>query len=250
MHLYGQSADIDPILAAVRALRRPVWKTPPSRWARRTRDAPAGFGRIGVYSFNGNKIITTSGGGMLVSDDPALIGAGARKLATQAREPAAHYEHVEVGYNYRMSNVLGGIGRGQLEVLDERVSQRRRDVRALPRALADVPRVTGCRRRCWPLYALADVPDLQSRRRASGRPGARPLERQSIEARPVWKPMHMQPLFTARRTSRTRRRRRVARLFERASACRPAPTLPTTSSDRVIAAICRRALALAGWAAA
>jgi len=113
------------------------------------------FGRIGVYSFNGNKIITTSGGGMLVADDKALVDR-ARKLATQAREPAPHYEHVEVGFNYRMSNVLAGIGRGQLRVLDERVEQRRRVFSRYREALAALPQLQwmpepqGSRSSRWP----------------------------------------------------------------------------------------------------
>ena len=111
VHLYGQSADIDPIAEACRRygviLIEDAAEALGATYKGKT---PGTFGLFGIYSFNGNKIITTSGGGMLVSDDERLI-AHARKLATQAREPVVHYEHTEIGYNYRMSNVLAGIGR-------------------------------------------------------------------------------------------------------------------------------------------
>ena len=154
------------------------------------------FGRIGVFSFNGNKIITTSGGGMLVADDADLV-ARARKLSTQAREPAPHYEHVEVGFNYRMSNVLAGIGRGQLRVLTERVERRRQVFETYRLALADVPDVQwmpepqGMRSTRWLTCMLLPGRDAAQRRSHV----MRSLERHSIEARPVWKPMHLQPLF-------------------------------------------------------
>src|SRR4030095_16316617 len=140
-NLYGQSADMDALLPICERYGVPVLEdAAESLGATYKGRASGSFGRVGVYSFNGNKIITTSGGGMLVADDADLV-ARARKLSTQAREPAPHYEHVEVGFNYRMSNVLAGIGRGQLRVLDQRV-QRRREVHAIYRqALADLPEV-------------------------------------------------------------------------------------------------------------
>ena len=158
--------------------------------------ASGSFGRVGVYSFNGNKIITTSGGGMLVSDDGDLV-ARARKLSTQAREPAPHYEHVEVGFNYRMSNVLAGIGRGQLRVLDQRVARRRQVFETYRQALADVaevqwmPEPEGMHSTRWLTCMVLRGADAARRRDHV----LRALERHSIEARPVWKPMHLQPLF-------------------------------------------------------
>ncbi len=117
VHLYGQSADIDPILAACdRYGVALIEDAAEALGASYKGKMPGTLGKAGIYSFNGNKIITTSGGGMLVSEDGAFI-EHARKLATQARDPAPHYQHSEIGYNYRMSNVLAGIGRGQLEVL-------------------------------------------------------------------------------------------------------------------------------------
>jgi pyridoxal phosphate-dependent aminotransferase EpsN len=149
-----------------------------------------------VFSFNGNKIITTSGGGMLVSADKALIDH-ARKLSTQAREPAPHYEHTEIGYNYRMSNVLAAIGRGQLEVLEERVQARRRNFDYYVQALGDLPGLAfmpeapwgRCNR--WLTVITVDPAQFGADREAI----RLALEAENIEARPIWKPMHRQPVF-------------------------------------------------------
>ena len=134
VHLYGQSADMDPILAVCNRYDVTVIEdAAEALGATYKGHAPGTLGRAGIYSFNGNKIITTSGGGMLVSGDKGLIDH-ARKLATQARDPAPHYEHSEIGYNYRMSNVLAAIGRGQLEVLEDRVQARRKNFEFYRRA--------------------------------------------------------------------------------------------------------------------
>ncbi len=159
------------------------------------------MGQSGCFSFNGNKMITTAGGGMLVTDDTGLA-AHARKLATQAREPAPHYEHAEIGYNYRLSNVLAGIGRGQLETLAERVAARRHNFALYVRALGDLPGIGfqpeapwGCHSR-W-LSCVTIDPD----RFGADREGVRlALEADNIEARPVWKPMHRQPVFAGHET--------------------------------------------------
>jgi dTDP-4-amino-4,6-dideoxygalactose transaminase len=158
--------------------------------------AAGSFGQIGVLSFNGNKIITTSGGGMLVSQDAAAI-ARARFLATQARDPAPHYEHSTIGYNYRMSNLLAAVGRGQLEALDDRVAARRR---VFGRYREVLSRVDG-------LTFPADIPGHEPNRWLTcmvvdPATGVTPeqirltLELLNIEARPIWKPMHMQPVFS------------------------------------------------------
>lgn len=199
VNLYGQSADMDALLPICERYGVPVLEDAAESLGARYKGLASGsFGHLAVYSFNGNKIITTSGGGMLVANDPALV-ARARHLSTQAREPARHYEHTEVGYNYRMSNVLAGIGRGQLRVLQQRVAQRRAVFERYRSALADLPAV------CWmpepeghhatrwlTCFTLAGP-------RASERCDAlmRSMERHQIEARPVWKPMHLQPLFAA-----------------------------------------------------
>jgi dTDP-4-amino-4,6-dideoxygalactose transaminase len=211
----------------------------------RYKGRPSGsFGRIGVYSFNGNKIITTSVGGALVADDPALA-ARARKLATQAREPAAHYEHVEVGFNYRMSNVLAGIGRGQLRVLDQRVAQRRLVFDTYRQALADqpmlqwMPEPAGYRSTRWLTCFTLRGPQANARRDQL----LRTLERHSIEARPVWKPMHLQPLFRGAPYFRHEGVDVSAGLFE-AGICLPSGSNMTSAQqDRVIGDL-RRALSL------
>jgi pyridoxal phosphate-dependent aminotransferase EpsN len=197
VHLYGQSADLDPLVDLCDrfgvALVEDAAEALGATYRGRT---PGTFGQAGIYSFNGNKIITTSGGGMLVTDDGALA-AHARKLATQAREPAAHYEHAEVGFNYRMSNVLAGIGRGQLRVLPERVDARRHTCARYEALLGDLPGVAFMPEAPWGrstrwLTCLTIDPaeagvDAEAVRLA--------LEAENIEARPVWKPMHLQPAY-------------------------------------------------------
>jgi len=152
--------------------------------------------KAAVFSFNGNKIMTTSGGGMLASDDRDLI-EHARFLSQQAREPFAHYEHKEIGYNYRMSNVLAAIGRGQLQVLDERVRRKREIFNYYYDAFVDVPGIEfmpeanygRCNR--W-LTVILITPSIFGADREAVRLG---LEKENMESRPVWKPMHMQPVF-------------------------------------------------------
>ena len=200
VNLYGQSADMDALLPICERHGVPVLEDAAESLGAHYKGRPSGsFGKVGIFSFNGNKIITTSGGGMLVSQEAGLM-AHARKLATQAREPAPHYEHVEVGFNYRMSNVLAGIGRGQLKVLEQRVAQRRRVFDIYREALADhadvqwMPEPEGYRSTRW-LTCFT----LEGREGAEGQARRdrllRALERHAIEARPVWKPMHLQPLF-------------------------------------------------------
>jgi dTDP-4-amino-4,6-dideoxygalactose transaminase len=154
------------------------------------------FGKTAILSFNGNKIITTSGGGMLLSDDEDLIKR-ARFLATQARDPAPHYQHSTVGYNYRMSNIVAAIGRGQLQVLDERVATRRaifdryaKELRDLP-GIAFMPEAAYGRCNRW-LTCILVEPSAFGATREDIRLA---LEAENIESRPLWKPMHMQPVF-------------------------------------------------------
>jgi dTDP-4-amino-4,6-dideoxygalactose transaminase len=199
VNLYGQSADMDALIPICERYGVPILEdAAESLGASYKQRASGSFGVLGVYSFNGNKIITTSGGGMLVSNDESLI-ARARKLSTQARENAAHYEHTEVGFNYRMSNVLAGIGRGQLKVLPERAKQRRAIFFRYREALRDVesvqwmPEPQGYYSTRW-LTCLSLLGDDAPQRRDAL---LRNLERHSIEARSVWKPMHLQPLFAS-----------------------------------------------------
>jgi dTDP-4-amino-4,6-dideoxygalactose transaminase len=223
VNLYGQSADMDALLPLCERYGVPVLEdAAESLGAKYQGRASGSFGRLAIYSFNGNKIITTSGGGMLVADDADLV-ARARKLSTQAREPAPHYEHTEVGFNYRMSNVLAGIGRGQLRVLDQRVERRRTVFETYRAALADIaevqwqPEPQGMHSTRWlSCFALAGDDAAARRDRI-----LRGLERHSIEARPVWKPMHLQPLFRgAPYFAHADREDVSARLFE-AGVCLP-----------------------------
>jgi dTDP-4-amino-4,6-dideoxygalactose transaminase len=139
VHLYGQSADIHPILAACNKYQVPLIEDAAEALGATYKGTnPGTLGQYGFYSFNGNKIITTSGGGMLVSEDASII-AKAKFLATQARDPAPHYQHTHVGYNYRLSNVCAGIGRGQLQVLADRVQQRRHNFAYYQKHLSHLP---------------------------------------------------------------------------------------------------------------
>jgi dTDP-4-amino-4,6-dideoxygalactose transaminase len=197
VHLYGQSADLNPILETCARYNLPLIEDAAEALGATYQGRPPGtFGKAGIFSFNGNKVITTSGGGMLVSEDEAWI-AHARKLATQARDPAPHYQHSEIGYNYRLSNVLAGIGRAQLPVLRQRVQARRRNFTFYQERLGGLPGISfmpeapwGCHSR-WLTVALIDAArfgaDRETVRLA--------LEADNIEARPVWKPMHLQPVF-------------------------------------------------------
>ena len=199
VHLYGQSADIEPILQECDRYGIPLIEdAAEALGATYKNTSPGTWGRAGIFSFNGNKIITTSGGGMLVSGDRELISQ-AKFLATQARDPQPHYEHTEIGFNYRLSNVSAGIGRGQLIVLKERVAARRRNFAFYQETLGDLPGIEfmpeadfGTSTR-W-LSCLTFDPDVGGIDREQVR---LKLLEQQIESRPVWKPMHLQPVFTS-----------------------------------------------------
>ncbi|MDL1980905.1 MAG: aminotransferase class I/II-fold pyridoxal phosphate-dependent enzyme [Deltaproteobacteria bacterium] len=217
----------------------------------------AGVGaKAAVFSFNGNKIITTSGGGMLASNDKEFIDY-ARNLSQQAREDFPHYEHTEIGYNYRMSNILAAIGRGQLKVLDERVERKREIFEYYRNALGDVPGIEFMPEPAWSrsnrwLTVILITPeefgaDWETVRLA--------LEAENIEARPVWKPMHLQPVFDCdlaakrRKKAQNGKRRYIARriggevsedLFER-GLCLPSGTVMMEGDlDRVVETILKR----------
>jgi pyridoxal phosphate-dependent aminotransferase EpsN len=152
---------------------------------------------MAAFSFNGNKIITTSGGGMLVSHDERFV-IEARRLASQARDPAPHYQHSVVGYNYRLSNILAAVGRAQLLVLQDRVAARRANFEAYVAALAGLPGLAfmpeepNGRSNCWLTCITVDP----SRFGASREDIRRALDAENIEARPIWKPLHLQPVFS------------------------------------------------------
>jgi dTDP-4-amino-4,6-dideoxygalactose transaminase len=200
VHLYGMPAAIGEIMEIADHYEIPVIEDAAEALGSRYEGKPVGtFGKMGILSFNGNKIITTSGGGALISNDKDLI-VKARFLATQAREIAPHYQHSQIGYNYRMSNVLAGIGRGQMEVIDERV-RRRRDIFFFYRQ--HLGKYDGVKfleepdesffSNHWLTTILIDPSktiitrgDLQKE-----------LEKENIETRPLWKPMHLQPVFSS-----------------------------------------------------
>jgi pyridoxal phosphate-dependent aminotransferase EpsN len=197
VHLYGQCADMDPVLSLCRELGVRVLEDAAEALGATYKGRPAGaLGDAGVFSFNGNKIITTTGGGMLVSPHAELIHR-ARFWSQQARDPGDAYEHSETGYNYGMSNVLAGIGLGQLSVLDIRVQQRRAIAFRYRDAFADIPGMTFMPQAPYGLHTnwlscfLIDEREMGICRDAL----IRKLDEANIEARPVWKPMHLQPLY-------------------------------------------------------
>ncbi|MEX1021278.1 MAG: DegT/DnrJ/EryC1/StrS family aminotransferase [Litorilinea sp.] len=202
VHLYGQSADMEPIVELCEQYGVALIEDAAEALGARYRERAVGtFGQSAIYSFNGNKVITTSGGGMLVSDDADLI-THARKLASQAREPTTHYEHAEIGYNYRMSNLLAGVGRGQLRVLNERIAARQHIFAQYYAALGALPGIKfmpeaawGCHTR-WLTTLTIDAAKFGLDRDTL----QAALSAENIEARPVWKPMHMQPVFAGYET--------------------------------------------------
>jgi dTDP-4-amino-4,6-dideoxygalactose transaminase len=202
VHLYGMPAKMDEIISVAKEFNVPVIEDAAEALGSNINNKPCGsYGEFGVLSFNGNKIITTSGGGALLSNNAEMIEK-ARFLATQARDPAPHYQHSHIGYNYRMSNVLAGIGRGQLEVLNERVEARRSNYN---RYVSYFSRLNengfnikfqeepdGCFSNRWLTCILID-PKLNN---GLTREIIRlTLDEENIESRPLWKPMHQQPIF-------------------------------------------------------
>ncbi|MEO0601363.1 MAG: aminotransferase class I/II-fold pyridoxal phosphate-dependent enzyme [Myxococcota bacterium] len=200
--LYGQVCDyaaLEPLCQAADV--RLVVDAAESLGSTRDGRAAGTFGDIGIFSFNGNKIITTSGGGMLVSRDPEVTDH-TRFLASQARDPAPHYQHSTVGYNYRLSNLLAAVGRGQLRRLDARVARRRAIRERYQTGLGDLPGLDwlvdppGVRANAW-LTCLTIDPEALGADREAVR---QHLAANHIESRPVWKPMHQQPVFAGART--------------------------------------------------
>lgn len=197
VHLYGQCADMDPILDVCAKFRVPVLEDAAEALGSTYKGRPAGtLGEIGAFSFNGNKIITTAGGGMLVACDTQLVEK-ARFWSTQAKDSGIGFEHSEIGYNYRMSNLLAGVGRGQLEVLDLRVEQRRAVAFRYRDAFADLPGISFMPQAPWGLHTnwlscfLIDAEAFGcSRDELIHR-----LDAADIESRPVWKPMQLQKVY-------------------------------------------------------
>jgi len=195
--LYGQSEDYDIILDICKKNNIVVIEDAAEALGSEYKKMKCGsFGNAGILSFNGNKIVTTSGGGMLVSNDEEFVEQ-ARFLSTQAREPGIHYEHKELGYNYRMSNLLAAVGRGQIAVLDERVKLKQ-DIFSRYKSALDhivglefMPMASYGMSNCW-LTTLLINEDIAGFNRDFV---IAELEKENIESRPVWKPMHLQPLY-------------------------------------------------------
>ncbi|WP_319002473.1 aminotransferase class I/II-fold pyridoxal phosphate-dependent enzyme [Brevundimonas poindexterae] len=201
VNLYGQSADMDPLLALADEYGVPVLEDAAESLGATYKGKASGtFGAFGAFSFNGNKIITTSGGGMLVGRDPELIRK-ARMLASQAREPVPYYQHVEIGYNYRMSNILAGVGRGQLKVLSDRIARRRAINDYYRGALADIQSIEWMPEPEWSFSNrwLSCATVASSDKGASVDDLIKWFADHLIEARHLWKPMHQQPVFTGHR---------------------------------------------------
>lgn len=244
VHLYGQPADFDPVAEACGRHGVELIEDAAESLGASYKGRPTGvLARMGVFSFNGNKIITAGGGGLFVSRDQALADE-ARKLSTQAREPAPHYEHATVGYNYRMSNVLAAIGRGQLEVLPERVRKRREICAGYQERLGDLEEIRfmpeapyGAANRWLTCVTMGRDPEEGYALREKVRLA---LEEENIESRPVWKPMHLQPLFKdARFLCRDPGRAVSADLFAR-GLCLPSGAQMTEADlDRICAAVRR-----------
>ena len=200
VHLYGMPAKMDEIMQIANRYEIPVIEDAAEALGSRYKNKSVGsYGRMSVLSFNGNKIITTSGGGALISDNEQFIEK-ARMLSTQARDNAPHYQHSEIGYNYRMSNVLAGIGRGQMEVLDKRVQRRRDNFFFYKSSLEKYDGIrfleepnSSAFSNHWLTTVLVDP-----KKAGINRDNLQfALEKENIESRPLWKPMHMQPVFSS-----------------------------------------------------
>lgn len=193
--LYGQSANYDSLIELCSYYKVPIIEDAAEALGATYKNKKCGsFGHAGVISFNGNKIITTSGGGMLVSDDEDMLKK-ARFWATQSREPFSHYEHREIGYNYRMSNICAGIGRGQLEALSKFIQARKQIYLTYQAAFKGLP--LSMMPIAWdgePNYWLSVV-ILDEEVTLSSQDIITALEKENIESRPIWKPMHLQPVF-------------------------------------------------------
>ncbi len=234
--LFGQSADWDPIVAACARHDVPLVEDAAEALGATYRGRPVGrFGTLGAFSFNGNKMVTTSGGGMLVTDS-AEQAEHARHLATQARDPAPHYEHSETGYNYRLSNLLAAVGRGQLRRLPEMVAscraidaRYRAELGDLP-GLGFMPNAAFGEPTNWQTVATVD----EARFGVTRDELAAHLDRAEISTRPAWKPMHLQPLYEGRPV----RGGAVAEEIFRTGLCLPCGSaMPDADLTRVIDAV-------------
>jgi len=243
VNLYGQSADMDPLAELCNSYSIPLIEDAAESLGATYQGKPSGsFGKFGILSFNGNKIITTSGGGALISDDLEALER-ARYLASQARQPARHYEHTEVGYNYRLSNLLAAVGRAQLETLEERVAARRAIYERYYRTLSGLEGIEFMseapygRSTHW-LTVLTVDPERCGITRDEIIDA---LEKGNIEARPVWKPMQLQPLYEGYPYYEHKEGISVSeRLFKNGLCLPSGSNLTEEEQARVIAMICSK----------
>jgi pyridoxal phosphate-dependent aminotransferase EpsN len=243
--LYGQCCDYGALTGLCTGRNVTLVQDAAESLGSSYRDAPAGGqGQLAAFSFNGNKVITTSGGGMLVSRNGEWI-EHARKLSTQAREPAPHYEHTEIGFNYRLSNLLAAVGRAQLGVLADRVDARRRINRRYRELLADAPGISFMpeasygESNCWLTCITVDP-----RQAGTDREAIRlALEAEDVESRPLWKPMHLQPVY---RDAPAYGGQVSARLFER-GLCLPSGSALTEDDQQRVVATLLATRGQSGW---
>ncbi|WP_412761910.1 DegT/DnrJ/EryC1/StrS family aminotransferase [Priestia megaterium] len=244
VNLYGQSAKMDEILSLCNQYNIPVIEDAAESLGSTYKGKASGtFGKFGVYSFNGNKIITTSGGGMLVSNDVAALQQ-ARFLATQARDSAPHYQHSQLGYNYRMSNILAGVGRAQLQVLENRVEARRQIFERYYQELAGLtgitfmPELSNTKTNRW----LTVLTINEKEAGISAAQLVQAFTEQNIEARPVWKPLHMQPLFQGARYYPHSENDDVAQLLFQTGICLPSGSNMTEDDQNRVINCLKKAL--------
>ena len=240
VHLYGTPAKIEEIKAICEKYNVPLVEDAAESLGATYKGKQTGtFGKYGIYSFNGNKIITTSGGGMLVSDDEERIRK-VRFWATQSREKARHYEHKEIGYNYRMSNIVAGIGRGQLKVLDERIKQKTNIYNNYKQGFKDIKEI---KMQPIPIDTKPNhwlsVITLEKNSKVKPLDIMIALEKENIESRPVWKPMHMQPVFKDYDFVSITDNPISEDLFER-GVCLPSDTKMTSEEQEVVINIIKK----------
>lgn len=234
VHLYGTPAKIEEIKEICDKHNVPLVEDAAESLGATYNGKQTGtFGKFGVYSFNGNKIITTSGGGMLVSDDEERISK-VRFWSTQSREKARHYEHKEIGYNYRMSNIVAGIGRGQLKVLDKRIEQKTNIYNTYKEGFKDIKEIEmqPIPENTKPNHWLSVI-TLKENSKVKPLDFMEALDKENIESRPVWKPMHMQPVFEEYDFIKVDDKPISEDLFER-GVCLPSDTKMTKEEQEVV----------------
>lgn len=241
VNLYGQSADMDPILELCQKYKVPILEDAAESLGATYKGKMSGtIGDIGIYSFNGNKIITTSGGGMMVSNNEEYTKK-ATFWATQSREAQRHYEHEEIGYNYRMSNVVAGIGRGQLKVLNERIAKKKEIYETYKEGFKDIEEIE--------MMNICDFGEsnywlsvmiLKETSKVKPLDIMLALEKENIESRPVWKPMHLQPIFSQYPFFTATKQTSVSEDFFNRGVCLPSDTKMTENQQEKIIALIKQ----------